>query len=111
MAKTKEEFKQEVKAEVLKEIGEKFDGFKTDVLDAIKQNPRASQNPMVPTVGLSARPGEERRARKFRRERDEILDALEDIQDALDEEDYDEVESILDGVLADYEEVADLEED
>jgi hypothetical protein len=98
----KEEFKQELKAELLKDVGEKFDGFKADVLEAIKQTPRTRHNPNLVGVVPVERP-EDRRARKLRKERDEILEALEDAQDALDEGDYDEAESIIGDVLSDYE--------
>jgi hypothetical protein len=43
-----------------------------------------------------------RRAAKLRAQREEILDALEEAQDALDDCKYDEAQEILDQILEDY---------
>jgi hypothetical protein len=48
-------------------------------------------------------PRGQRQVRKLREQRDEILDALEDVQNALDEDQPDEAQEILDEILDQYE--------
>jgi len=75
-----------------------------DKLDELIRTIKQSRS--NPTAGPSMIPPgrrAERVERKLRAERDEILDALEDVQDALDESEYDEAQEILSGILDQYE--------
>jgi hypothetical protein len=102
--------KEELLEKVSVTVGEKLDQFKGDLIEAIKQNPSAGQNPNAPSVvpAPSAVPAagqrEDRRAKKIRKERDEILDSLQDVAAALKDGDYDEAQDIVADVLDEYEE-------
>jgi hypothetical protein len=71
-----------------------------ELLQSVKQG--RGSNPDAPTLVPTGQ-SEDRRASKFRKERDEVLAALEDVRDALDEGDDDEAQKIMDDVFSDYE--------
>jgi hypothetical protein len=74
-----------------------------DKLDELIRTIKESRsNPTGPSMTPPGRRAE-RVERKLRAERDEILDALEGVQDALDESEYDEAQEILSGILDQYE--------
>jgi paraquat-inducible protein B len=75
-------------------------------VEELRRGGRASNPPGIVEGPSSARAL--RRAAKLRAQREEILDALEEAQDALDECKYDEAQEILEQILEDY---GDEEED
>ena len=93
--------KQQEVVERLDTLAEKVESL----TEAIKGKEKPTQkNPTATrTIVLPPRNRSDRGSKRLRKERDKILDTMEDVQAALDNEQYDEAADLLDEVLDEYE--------
>lgn len=93
--------KQEHVVERLDALAEKVESLTEAIMN--KEKP-AQKNPTTTrTIVLPPRNRSDRVSKRLRKERDKILDSMEDVQAALDEGQYDEAADLLDEVLDEYE--------